>query len=112
MQQHYSTLLQEVYYSYRFCIEETFRDWKSCGFNLEKNHIQVADRLSRLLFCVCIAHLCCLSFGTGILKQGNRRDFERQKVRRLSIFQLGFRYLIRSITLGKPFKIKTIIRRT
>jgi Transposase DDE domain len=98
------------YYAQRFCTEETFRDWKSSGFHLENTHLVVPERVSRLLFCLCLAHLWCLWWGARALRGGKRCELERRKERTLSVFQIGLRLLTRCITLGRRLPVQTLVR--
>jgi hypothetical protein len=98
------------YYAERFCTEETFRDWKTSGFHLESTHLVVPERVSRLLFCLCVAHLWCLWWGARALRSGKRGELERRKQRCLSVFQIGLRLLTRYIVLGKRLPVRTLVR--
>ncbi len=44
-------------YAVRFHIEEMFRDFKEFGFRLETTHLKDPERVSRLLLCICLAHV-------------------------------------------------------
>jgi hypothetical protein len=98
------------HYAQRFATEETFRDWKSAGFHLENTHLVVPERVSRLLFCLCLAHLWCLWWGARALRGGQRCELERRKERSLSVFQMGLRLLTRYITLGRRLPVQTLVR--
>jgi hypothetical protein len=98
------------HYAQRFCTEETFRDWKRAGFHLENTHLVVPERVSRLLFCLCLAHLWCLWWGARALRGGKRCELERRKERTLSVFQIGLRLLTRYITLGRHLPVQTLVR--
>jgi hypothetical protein len=95
------------HYSCRFCTEETFRDWKESGFRLEQTHLVVAERVSRLLFCLCLAHLWSLWRGERGMRGGERRQLESKKVRRLSLLQIGLRLLERAMAMGERIPVGT-----
>jgi Transposase DDE domain len=98
------------HYAHRFCTEETFRDWKRAGFHLENTHLVVPERVSRLLFCLCLAHLWCLWWGARALRGGKRCELERRVERSLSVFQIGLRLLTRYIALGRRLPVETLVR--
>lgn len=86
-------------YAKRMCIEQSFRDDKSGGFDLEHTRLQHAERLNRLLLASAIATLWCHELGEFVLKQGKecRRQIDPSFQRTLSLFQLGLRWLKRSV---------------
>lgn len=70
-------------YAVRFHIEEMFRDFKEFGFRRETTHLKDPERVSRLLLCVCLAHVWLLSY-----------------------FQIGWRYLQQQWSRGLPLRCK------
>lgn len=86
-------------YTPRMCIEESFRDDKSGGFDIEHTRLQHPARLERLLLAVAIATLWCHELGEHVLSQGEtcRREIDPGPKRELSIFQLGLRWLKRCV---------------
>jgi len=86
-------------YAKRMSIEQSFRDDKSGGFDLEHTRLQHADRLNRLLLASAIATLWCHELGEFVLKRGEvfRRQVDPSFQRTLSLFQLGLRWLKRSV---------------
>lgn len=87
-------------YEKRFWIDETFRDFKGYGFHLEATGISDPARLDRL--CLIIALVCwwVLSIGIWVHRMGLRAEVDRTKQARLSLFQLGLRYVNRLLHLG------------
>jgi len=85
-------------YAARFHIEEMFRDFKECGLRLETTHLKDPERVSRLLLCVCLAHVWLMNAGVWVSKRGLRRQVDRHKKRQLSYFQIGWRYLQKLLT--------------
>ncbi len=89
-------------YSCRMSIEQSFRDDKSGGFDLEHTRLQQAERIDHLLLAIAIATLWCHELGEFVLKPGN--DFrclvDPTRKRTLSLFQLGLRWLKRFLTTG------------
>jgi hypothetical protein len=87
-------------YAQRMCIEQSFRDDKSGGFDLAHTRLQHAERLERLLLAVAIATLWCHELGEHVLAQGDavRREIDPGFERELSVFQLGLRWLMRCLS--------------
>jgi len=89
-------------YGGRMSIEQSFRDDKSSGFDMEHTRLQHAERIDHLLLALAIATLWCHELGEFVLKQG---DASRSQVnpaykRTLSLFQLGLRWLKRVLATG------------
>ena len=84
-------------YGRRMAIEQSFRDDKSGGFDLEHTRLQHARRIDHLLLAVAIATLWCHELGEFVLKQGDnaRCQVDPSHTRTLSLFQLGLRWLKR-----------------
>ena len=91
-------------YHVRFHIEEMFRDFKEFGFRLETTHLRDPERVSRLLLCVCLAHIWLMNAGVWICKRGLRRQVDRHKRRQLSYFQIGWRFLQKHLACGQPLR--------
>lgn len=82
-------------YAQRMDIDESFRDDKSSGFDMEHTRLQHPERLERLL----LATLWCHELGERVIAQGEktRRVIDPGPKRELSLFQLGLRWLKRCI---------------
>ena len=89
-------------YGYRMRIEQSFRDDKSGGFDLEHTRLQHADRLERLLLAMAVATLWCHELGEQVLARGEtaRRRIDPGPTRQLSLFQLGLRWLQRCVSVA------------
>jgi hypothetical protein len=89
-------------YSCRMSIEQSFRDDKSGGFDLEHTRLQHAQRIDHLLLVIAIATLWCHELGEFVLEQGNssRCQVDPAYKRNLSLFQLGLRWLKRCLATG------------
>ncbi|HLF26226.1 MAG TPA: transposase, partial [Anaerolineae bacterium] len=87
-------------YGRRMSIEQSFRDDKSGGFDLEHTRLQHADRLERLLLAMAVATLWCHELGELVLAHGEtaRRQIDPGPTRELSLFQLGLRWLKRCVS--------------
>lgn len=86
-------------YAQRMDIDESFRDDKSGGFDLEHTRLQHPERMERLLLAVALATLWCHELGEQVLAEGQamRRAIDPGAKRELSLFQLGFRWLKRCL---------------
>ena len=91
-------------YAIRFHIEGMFRDFKEFGFRLETTRLSDPERVSRLLLCVCLAHVWLMNAGVWVSKRGLRRQVDRHKKRQLSYFQIGWRFLQKLLACGQPLR--------
>ena len=87
-------------YGVRMDTEQSFRDDKSGGFDMADTRLQHADRLERLLLALAIAKLWCHELGEEVLANGEeaRKAIDPGSTRELSIFQLGFRWLLHCLS--------------
>jgi hypothetical protein len=92
-------------YGFRMSIEQSFRDDKSGGFDLEHTRLQHAQRIDHLLLAMSIATLWCHELGEFVLKQGEstRCLIDPAHERTLSLFQLGLRWLKRFLATSLHF---------
>ena len=92
-------------YGGRMSIEQSFRDDKSGGFDMEHTRLQHPERIDHLLLAIAIATLWCHELGEFILKQGDdsRCQVDPAHERTLSLFQLGLRWLKRALATGFHF---------
>jgi hypothetical protein len=88
-------------YALRMDIEQSFRDDKSGGFDIDHTRLNDPERLSRLLLVVAIATVWCHELGEFVLQDGEvtRRMIDPGDSRELSIFQLGLRWLNRCLAV-------------
>ncbi|HEU5016129.1 MAG TPA: hypothetical protein VFT66_26655 [Roseiflexaceae bacterium] len=90
------------HYLKRMHIEESFRDDKSGGFNLDKSHLTDPKRLDALLLALAIAVLWVYELGEKVLLNEQRQTIDPGYHRQLSVFQLGWRYLQRALSCALP----------
>lgn len=88
-------------YAVRMDIEQSFRDDKSGGFDIDHTRLVHPERLERLLLAVAIATLWCHEVGQFVLLTGKvlRRLIDPAHTRQLSIFQLGLRWIKRCLAV-------------
>jgi hypothetical protein len=82
----------EAYLKRGWC-EQTFRDEKSGGFRWDQSRVSDPLRAMRLVLVMTLATLLSISLGTWLIKGGRRRELDPHRRRRLSVFQLGLRWL-------------------
>jgi len=95
-------------YEKRFWIEETFRDFKSYGFHYDQTGLRDPDRLDRLVLIIALACWWVLAVGIWLHRMGLRRQVDRSKRPKLSLFQLGLRYVNRLLHLGVTPDVRLI----
>jgi len=80
-------------YGQRMWVEESFRDDKGSGFHWEKSQVDDPEHAARLLLVLALAMVLAASQGTVVQQTGRRGDLDAHRVRRLSLIQLGLRWL-------------------
>jgi hypothetical protein len=80
-------------YAKRNWCEQSFRDEKSSGFQWNASHVREPTRVLRLVLVMALATLLLISLGTWLIKSGQRHVLDPHRIRRLSLFQLGLRWL-------------------
>ena len=88
-------------YGKRMLIEQSFKEDKSGGFDLDHTRLLNPQRLERLLLAVALATLWAHELGEYVLRGGpaRRQTIDAGTQRELSLFQLGLRWLKRCIAL-------------
>src|SRR5262249_42458204 len=79
-------------------IEESFRDDKSGGFDLEATQLSDPKRLDTLLLAIAVAVLWIYELGEQVIRDERRKEIDPGYKRQLSVFQLGWRQLRRAIS--------------
>lgn len=81
-------------YKQRMKIEESFKDWKSTGFDIEKIQIRDWNILHKMIWCVVIAHLILYLLGEAIDKSKQHKKLFKKFIqhrRNLSCVQLAWK---------------------
>ena len=86
----------------RMHIEESVRDDKSGGCNLDASRLTDPKRLDALLLALAIAVLWMYALGEKVLNDRQRRTIDPGYKRQLSVFQLGWRQLHRALRCSLP----------
>lgn len=81
-------------YTRRMKIEETFKDWKSTGFDIEKLQILKWSVLPKIIWCVVIAHMLLYLLGEAIDRSRQHRKLFKKFIqdrKNLSCVQLAWK---------------------
>jgi hypothetical protein len=89
-------------YLKRTWTEELFRDEKSSGFHWEQSHVIDPSHAARLVLVMALATYLALGLGSRMIKAGLRRLLETTRQRKLSLFQVGLRFLMYCTTHDHP----------
>jgi len=87
------------FYKKRFKIEPFFRDQKSKGFYIQKSGLRDPERLQRLLIGTCLAYVVAIMASSKANKSKFYANISRTDGRFLSLFQLGYRFLLLLVDL-------------
>jgi hypothetical protein len=107
-------------YLKRMHIEQSFRDDKSGGFDLGATKLRDPERLNHLLLAVAVAVLWIYEIGESVLRADERTEIDPAYKRQLSVFQIGWRKLRRTISCAtipaftlalKPFRLEPVWRK-
>jgi len=93
------------YYRRRMWADEMHGDLKKHGFDLESTMLRHFSRLSRLTLAVVCLYVWLISTGGRTIHQGLRHLVDRHDRRDLCIFQIGLRFIQRSLTNALPVSI-------
>lgn len=86
------------YYRRRAWCEEFHGDIKKHGFDLESTMLHSFEKLSRLTLAVAFLYVWLMAVGGQVVHAGRRPLVDRRDRRDLSIFQIGLRFIERSLT--------------
>jgi hypothetical protein len=87
-------------YGKRTWVEESFRDDKSSGFGWGDSRVTDPARAARLLVVLALAMVLAASLGSAAVKSGGRKRLDPRRGRRLSVVQVGLRWLRDAVTHG------------
>lgn len=90
-------------YRLRFCVEESFLDLKSNGFNLEASRLRDKFALSQLCGVIALTMLFLILQGVQVVESGKRRQVDAHWKRGMSYLKLGWNWIRLAIT--QQFKI-------
>lgn len=78
----------------RWGIECLFQDWKSGGWELEASCLEHPQRMDAFLTLLALAYLWLTVIGRWLCKTGQRHLIDNQPKRHLSLFHIGWDWLI------------------
>ena len=87
----------------RWGIEPFFRDYKSSGWELESSALECPKRLNRLLILLSIDYLWATCIGRWVCKTGRRSEIDAKPSRHLSLFRIGWDWLIHQHVMGREW---------
>jgi Transposase DDE domain len=87
-------------YGKRTWVEESHRDDKGAAFHWEKSQVNDPAHALRLLLLIALAMVLAASQGSAARKAGRRRQVDPHRRRRLSVVQLGLRWLRYALAHG------------
>ena len=85
-------------YRLRFCVEESFLDLKSNGFNLEASRLRDKFALSQLCGVIALTMLFLVLQGVQVVASGKRRQVDAHWKRGMSYLKLGWNWIRLAIT--------------
>lgn len=85
-------------YRLRFCVEESFLDLKSNGFNLEASRLRDKFALSQLCGVIALTMLFLVLQGVNVVASGKRRQVDAHWHRGMSYLKLGWNWIRLAIT--------------
>jgi hypothetical protein len=80
-------------YAKRMWVEESFRDDKSGAFAWGESAVSAPVHAARLLLVVALAMIQGASVGTESVRSGRRKQLDPRRGRRVSVVQIGLRWL-------------------
>ncbi|XQQ05817.1 MAG: transposase [Leptolyngbya sp. IPPAS B-1204] len=93
-----TTLQTFAQYRLRFCVEESFLDLKSNGFNLEASRLRDKFALSQLCGVIAVTMLFLILQGVNVVASGKRRQVDAHWKRGMSYLKMGWNWIRLAIT--------------
>jgi len=89
----------------RWSIECCFKDFKSAGWNIELSHIRHLERRDTLLTLLSMVYLWATGIGRWLCKVGKRREVDAHPTRHLSLFRIGWDWLVSQFSQGHDWPL-------
>lgn len=86
----------------RWGTEPFYRDYKSAGWNVTASQLTTAQRQEGLLILLALSYLWTVCIGRWLCKTGQRRLVDNQPSRHLSLFRMGWDWLIHQLRCDLP----------
>jgi hypothetical protein len=84
----------------RWGTEPFYRDYKSSGWKVTASELRTPQRQEGLLILLALSYLWSVCVGRWLCKTGQRRQVDAQPVRHLSLFRIGWDWLIHRLRCG------------
>jgi hypothetical protein len=94
---------------HRWGIECNFKDFKSAGWEIEKVQLPHDSRRDSLLSVLSMSYLWATSVGRWLCKVRRRREVDANPTRHLSLFRIGWDWLVAQFAHGLDWPIITIL---
>lgn len=86
----------------RWGTEPFYRDYKSAGWQVTASELATAQRQEGLLILLALTYLWSVCIGRWLCKTGQRRQVDNQPIRHLSLFRIGWDWLIHQLRCALP----------
>ena len=90
----------------RWGTEPFYRDYKSAGWHVTWSQLQNPQRQQGLLILLALNYLLCVGLGRTLCKMGQRSSVDAKPTRHLSLFRLGWDWLIHLLCCGQPIPFR------
>jgi hypothetical protein len=92
-------------YGVRMWIEEMHGDFKGQGLHIDQTHLRSPFRISRLFLALSIVYVWLMHTGSWVVKRGWRPVVDKKYRRDLSMFHIGYYWLLRQLAQALPLHI-------
>jgi hypothetical protein len=92
-------------YKVRMWIEEMHGDFKGQGLHIDQTHLRSTFRISRLFLALSIVYVWLMHTGSWVIKRGWRSWVDRNHRRDLSVFHIGYYWLLRQLAQALPLHL-------
>jgi len=100
-----TTLQTFAQYRLRVCVEESFLDLKSNGFNLEASRLRDKFALSQLCGVIALTMLFLVLQGVQVVVSGKRRQVDAHWNRGMSYLKMGWNWIRLAITQQRKIQV-------
>jgi hypothetical protein len=100
-----TTLQTFAQYRLRFCVEESFLDLKSNGFNLEASRLRDKFALSQLCGVLALTMLFLILQGVNVVASGKRRQVDAHWNRGMSYLKIGWNWIRLCLTQQSKIQV-------
>lgn len=98
----------EQFYQKRWTIETVFQAFKSRGFNLEDTHLNIDERLKKLIGIVSMGYAFCCALGIFIHENEKPIKVKNHKRKTKSFFRYGLDFLRDGFKVGYKYQVQWV----